>query len=78
MPRIRAVNIATIGIPIPKAIDALELLFSLLPALGGSTANGIWKSEHDQHKPQLPDQYGKQQLSLKTIFCRCSILCPCP
>jgi len=59
MPTIRAVNIATIGIPITKAIDALELRFLLLPALGGSTANGIRKSEHDQHKPQLPDQYGK-------------------
>jgi hypothetical protein len=59
MPTIRAVNIAAIGIPIAKAIDALELRFLLLPALGGSTANGTWKSEHDQHKPQLPDQYGK-------------------
>lgn len=59
MPTIRAVNIATIGIPITKAIDALELLFLLLPALAGSTANGIRKSEHDQCKPQLPDQYGK-------------------
>jgi hypothetical protein len=31
---IRAANIATIGIPIIKAIDALELRFLLLPALG--------------------------------------------
>ena len=56
MPTIRAVNIAIIGIPITKAMDALELLL-LSRVAGGSTASGIWKSEHDQHKPQLSDHY---------------------
>ena len=56
MPTIRAVNIAIIGIPITKAMDTLELLL-LSRVTGGSTANGIWKSGHDQHKPQLTYHY---------------------
>jgi hypothetical protein len=58
MPIIRAVSIAITGIPISKAMDTLDFLL-LSPVLGGSTANGIWKSEN-QHKPQSLDQCAGQ------------------